>query len=96
MARVHWLREVLDCVCDGVTHNVGMFCEDWVGYGVSLFAGIVRLKREGTSLREKAGFKGKQSNGVGTQLMKRERQVIACTELLQCYYYDVHTSPASA
>jgi hypothetical protein len=33
---------------------------------------IVRLKRSGTSLREKAGFNGKQANGVGTQLMKRE------------------------
>jgi hypothetical protein len=57
---------------------------------------IVRLKRGGTSLREKAGFKGKQANGVGTQLMKGDRQVTACTALLPCYCYDVHTSPASA
>jgi hypothetical protein len=57
---------------------------------------IVRLKRGGTSLCEKAGFKGKQANRVGNQLMKRERQVTACTELLPCYYYDVYTSPASA
>jgi hypothetical protein len=56
--------------------------------------GIVRLKRGGTSLRENAGFKGKQANGVGTQLMKRE--ITACTALLPCYYYDVFTSPASA
>jgi hypothetical protein len=55
--------------------------------------GIVRLKRGGTSLRENAGFKGKQANVVGTQLMKTERQV---TPLLPCYYYDVYTSPASA
>jgi hypothetical protein len=61
-----------------------------------LTSGIVRLKCGGTSLREKAGFKGKQPNGVGTQLMKRERQIIACTALLPRYYYDVHTSPASA
>jgi hypothetical protein len=54
------------------------------------------MKRGGTSLREKAGFKGKQANGVGNQLMKRERQVTACTALLPCYYYDVYTSPASA
>jgi hypothetical protein len=59
-------------------------------------AGIVRLKRGGTSLREKAGIKGKQANGVGTQLMKRERQVTACTALLPCSNYDVHTSPATA
>jgi hypothetical protein len=50
---------------------------------------IVRLKRGGTSLREKAGFKGKQANGVGTQLMKRDKEVTACTALLPCYYYDV-------
>jgi hypothetical protein len=56
---------------------------------------IVRLKRGGTSLREKAGFKGKQANGVGTQPMKREKEVTACTALLPCYYYDVYTSPAS-
>jgi hypothetical protein len=60
------------------------------------YVAIVRLKRGGTSLREKAGFKGKQANGVSTQLMKRERQVTACTALLPCYYYDVYTSPASA
>jgi hypothetical protein len=57
---------------------------------------IVPLKRGGTSLREKAGFKGRQANGVGTQLMKRDRQVTACTALLPCYYYDVYTSPASS
>jgi hypothetical protein len=56
---------------------------------------IVRLKRGGTSLREKVGFKGKQANGVGTQLMKRERQITACTALLPCYHYDVYTSPAT-
>jgi hypothetical protein len=56
----------------------------------------VRLKHGGTSLREKAGFKGKQANGVGTQLMKRERQVTDCTTLLPCYYYDVYTLPGSA
>jgi hypothetical protein len=58
--------------------------------------GIVRSKRGGTSLREKAGFKGKQANGVGTQLMKRDRQITACTALLPCYKSDVYTSPASA
>jgi hypothetical protein len=42
-----------------------------------LLAAIVRLKRGGTSLRETAGFKGKQANRVGDQLMKRERQVTA-------------------
>jgi hypothetical protein len=46
---------------------------------------IVRLKRGGTSLREKTGFKRKQANGVGAQLMKRERQVTACTAFLPCY-----------
>jgi hypothetical protein len=40
------------------------------------------LKGDGTSLREEAGVKGKQANGVGTQLMKRERQVTACPPLL--------------
>jgi hypothetical protein len=55
----------------------------------------VRLKRNGPNLREKEGFKEKQANGVGTQLMKKERQVTACTALLPCYYYDVYTSPAS-
>jgi hypothetical protein len=59
-------------------------------------SGIVRLKRDGPCLREEAGFKGKQANGVGTQLMKRKREVTACTALLPCYYYDVYTSPASA
>jgi hypothetical protein len=58
-----------------------------VVYSVELI-GIVRLKRGGTSLREKAGFKGKQSNGVGTQLMKRERQV---TQLAQRYYHVTTT-----
>jgi hypothetical protein len=37
----------------------------------------LRLKRDGTSLREEAGVKGKLANGVGTQLMKSERQVTA-------------------
>jgi hypothetical protein len=64
-------------------------------FGFQRTVGIVRLKRGGTSLREKAGFKGKQANGVGTQLMKREKQVTACTALLPCYYY-VYTSPAGA
>jgi hypothetical protein len=49
-------------------------------------AGIVRLKRGGTSLREKAGFKVKQANGVGTQLMKRER-----SQLSQRYYHVITT-----
>jgi hypothetical protein len=42
----------------------------------------LRLKRGGTQLREEGGLKGKQANGVGTQLMKRKRQVRACPELL--------------
>jgi hypothetical protein len=28
--------------------------------------GIVRLKRDGTQLREEGGLEGKQANGVGT------------------------------
>jgi hypothetical protein len=48
--------------------------------------GIVRLKRGGTSLREKAGFKGKQANGVGTQLMKKDR-----SQLAQRYYHVTTT-----
>jgi hypothetical protein len=36
--------------------------------------GRLRLKRDGTSLREEAGVKGKPANGVGTQLMKREKK----------------------
>jgi hypothetical protein len=47
---------------------------------------IVRLKRGGTSLREKAGFKGKQANEVGTQLMKRDR-----SQLAQRYYHVTTT-----
>jgi hypothetical protein len=46
----------------------------------------VRLKRGGTSLREKAGFKGKQANGVDTQLMKRDR-----SQLAQRYYHVTTT-----
>jgi hypothetical protein len=42
----------------------------------------VRLKRGGTQLREEGGLKGKQANGVGTQLMKRKGQVRACPALL--------------
>jgi hypothetical protein len=49
----------------------------------------VRLKRGGTSLREKAGFKGKQANEVGTQLMKRER-----SQLAQRYYHVTKTFTA--
>jgi hypothetical protein len=34
---IHWLRKVFDSfVSDSVTQNVRMFCEDWVGYDVSL------------------------------------------------------------
>jgi hypothetical protein len=40
------------------------------------------LKCGGTQLREEGGLKGKQANGVGTQLMKRKRQVRACSALL--------------
>jgi hypothetical protein len=40
------------------------------------------LKLDGTQLREEGGLKGKQANGVGTQLMKRKRQVRACPALL--------------
>jgi hypothetical protein len=42
----------------------------------------VRLKRGGTQLRDEGGLKGKQANGVGTQLMKRKSQVRACPALL--------------
>jgi hypothetical protein len=48
----------------------------------SVANGRMRLKRDGTSLCEKAEVKGKQANGVGTQLMKRERQVSAGPALL--------------
>jgi hypothetical protein len=51
--------------------------------------GRLRLKRDGTSLREEAGVKGKPANGVGTQLMKRDRQITAGPALLPT------TSPAS-
>jgi hypothetical protein len=42
----------------------------------------VRLKRDGTSLREEVGEKGNPANGVGTQLMTRERQITAGPALL--------------
>jgi hypothetical protein len=44
--------------------------------------GRARFKRDGTQMREVGGLKGKQANGVGTQLMKRKRQVRACPALL--------------
>jgi hypothetical protein len=55
---------------------------------------VVRLKRGGTSLREKAGFKGETGEWSGYP-PNEKRQVTACTALLPCYYYDVYTSPAS-
>jgi hypothetical protein len=44
--------------------------------------GRLRSKRDGTNLGEEAGVKEKPVNGVGTQLMKRERQVTAGPALL--------------
>jgi hypothetical protein len=50
----------------------------------------VRLKRDGTQVREEGGLKGKQANGVGTQLMKRKGQVRACPALLPAIKtYDI-------
>jgi hypothetical protein len=48
----------------------------------------LRLKRDGTSLREEAGVKGKPENGVDTQLMKRERDR---SQLAQRYYHVTTT-----
>jgi hypothetical protein len=51
-------------------------------HSASYAIGRVRLKRGGTQLREEGRLKGKQANDVGSQLMKRKRQVRACPALL--------------
>jgi hypothetical protein len=82
-------------------HEARLRCPDEVDGDIWIWS-IVRLKHGGTSLREKAGFKGKQANGVGTQLMKRDRRVTACTMLLlryvhfACYSLTKLTPPADS
>jgi hypothetical protein len=44
--------------------------------------GRARFKPDGTQMRVGGGLKGKQANGVGTQLMKSKRQVRAYPALL--------------
>jgi hypothetical protein len=42
-----------------------------------------RFKSDGAQMRVGGGLKGKQANGVGTQLMKRKRQVRASQRYYQ-------------